>query len=60
MKDICKILGIEKLNATASLLQCNDAVKNAVERLNRTLKSMLRKHAAKFGMQRDQYISGVV
>lgn len=56
MKDICKMLGIEKLNTTASHPQCN----GAVERFNRTLKSMLKKHAAKFGMQWDQYISGVV
>ena len=56
MKDICKMLGIGKLNTTASHPQCNDAV----ERFNRTLKSMLRKHTAKFGMQWDQYISGVV
>jgi len=43
MKDICKMMGIEKLNTTASHPQCN----GAVEMLNRTLKTMLRKHAAK-------------
>ena len=56
MKDICKMLGIEKLNTTASHPQCN----SVVERFNRTLKLMLRKHVAKYGMQWDQYISGVV
>ena len=56
MKDICKMLGIEKLNTTASHPQCN----SAVERFNRTLKLILRKHVAKYGMQWDQYISGVV
>ena len=44
MEGICKMLWIEKLNTTASHLQCN----GAVERFNRTLKSVLRKHAAKF------------
>ena len=43
MKDICKMLGIEKLNTTASHPRCN----GAVERFNRTLESMLRKDAAK-------------
>ena len=47
MKDICRLLGIEKLNTTASHPQCN----GVVERFNQTLKSMLRKQAAKFGMQ---------
>lgn len=31
-----------------------------VERLNRTLKSMLCKHAMKFGTQWDRYLSGVL
>ena len=38
------MLGIEKLNTTVSHLRCN----GAVERFNRILKSVLRKHAAKF------------
>ena len=50
------MLGIEKLNTTASHPQCN----GVVERFNRTLKLILRKHVAKFGMQWDQYISVVV
>ena len=56
MKDVCKLLGIKKLNTTASHPQCN----GAVERFNRTLKSMLRKQAAKMGAQWDQYLSGVL
>ena len=46
----------KKLNTTASHPQCN----GVVERFNRTLKSMLRKQAAKFGMQWDKYLSGVL
>ena len=56
MKDICRLLGIEKLDTTASHPQCN----GVIERFNRTLKSMLRKQAAKFGMQWDKYLSGVL
>ena len=56
MKDGCKLLGIKKLNTTASHPQCN----GAVERFNRTLKSMLRKQAAKMGAQWDQYLSRVL
>ena len=56
MKDICKLLGIKKLNTTASHPQCN----GAVEKFNRTLKSMLRKQAAKMGAQWDQYLSRVL
>ena len=56
MKDICQLLGIKKLNTTASHPQCN----GVVERFNQTLKSMLRKQAAKFGMQWDKYLSGVL
>ena len=38
MKDVWKLLGIKKLNTTASHPQCN----GAVERFNRTLRSILR------------------
>ena len=56
MRDVCKMLGIEKLNTTAYHPQCN----GAVERFNRTLKAMLRKHVMKFGVQWDQYLHGVL
>ena len=49
MKDVCELLGITKLNTTAYHPACN----GIVERLNRTLKATLRKHAAKFGTQWD-------
>ena len=56
MKDVCELLGITKLNTTAYHPQCN----GMVERMNRTLKTMLRKHAVKFGPQWDNYLSGVL
>jgi transposase InsO family protein len=56
MMDVCHLLGIQKLNTTAHHSECD----GMVERFNRTLKTMLRKHAAKFGSQWDQYISGAL
>ena len=56
MCDICALLGITKLNTTAYHPQCD----GMVERFNRTLKSMLRKHAANFGSQWDRYLPGVL
>jgi len=56
MKDICKILEIEKLNTIDSHPQCN----GVVERFNQTLKTMLRKQATKFGVHWDQYLNGVL
>ena len=56
MYDICEKLGITKLNTTAHHPQCD----GMVERFNRTLKSMLRKHAARFGSQWDRYLSGAL
>lgn len=56
MRDICDLLGITKLNTTAYHPQCD----GLVERFNRTLKSMLRKHASSYGDQWDQYLSAVV
>ena len=46
MKEVCSLLGIEKLNTTAYNPQCN----GLIEGFNRTLKTMLRKHAVKFGI----------
>lgn len=56
MKDVCGLLGIEKLNTTAYHPQCN----GLTERFNRTLKTMIRKHSVKFGSQWDQYLHGVL
>ena len=56
MMDVCSLLGITKLNTTAYHPQCN----GMVERMNRTLKSMLRKHAVKFGPQWDKFLPGVL
>ena len=56
MTDLCVLLGIRKLNTTAYHPECD----RMVERFNRTLKAMLRKHAARFGMQWDCYLSSVL
>jgi len=56
MKEVCELLGITKLNTTAYHPQCN----GMVERMNRKLKAMLRKHAVKFGPQWDKYLPGVL
>ena len=56
IKDVCSLLGIEKLNTTAYHPQCD----GLVERFNRTLKTMLHKHAARYGNQWDKYLSAVV
>ena len=56
MQDVCKMLGIRKLNTTSHHPQCN----GMIERFNRTLKTMLRKHVSKFGVQWDSYLYGVL
>ena len=56
MKDICQLLGTKKLNTTLYHPQCD----GMVERLNRTLKAMLRKHAAAHGNQWDKILPGVL
>ena len=56
MLDLCKMLGIRKLNTTAYHPQCD----GMVERFNRTLKTILRKHAATYGSQWDCYLYGVL
>ena len=56
MQDVCKLLGIKKLNTTAHYPLCS----GMVERFNRTLKTMLRKYISRFGMQWDTYLSGVL
>lgn len=52
----CSLLGIQKLNTTACHPQCD----RLTERFNRTLKTMLRKHADLYGKQWDQYLHGVL
>ena len=56
MTDVCRLLGIKKLNTTAYHPQCD----GMVERFNRTLKTMLRKHADVFGKQWDKFLPGVL
>ena len=56
MKDICAYLGIEKLNTTVYHPQCD----SLTERFNRMLKSLLRKHAVKFGKQWDVHLPAVL
>ena len=53
--DICKLLGVKKLNTTTNHPQCD----GMVERFNHTLKTMLRKHASNFGARWDNYLPGV-
>ena len=56
MKDVCRMLGIKKLNTITSHPQCD----GVVERFNRTLKTMIRKYVVKFGVQWDQYLHGIL
>ena len=56
MQNVSKMLGIRKLNTTSHHPQCN----GMIERFNRTLKTMLRKHVSKFGVQWDNYLYGVL
>ena len=56
MQDVCGLLGIKKINTSTYHPQCN----GLIERFNRTLKTALRKHAAKFGAQWDKYLHGVL
>ena len=51
MTDVCKLLGLQKLNTTSHHPQCD----GKVERFNRTLKTMLRKYASEFGAQWDPW-----
>ena len=56
MIDVCRLLGIKKLNTTSYHPQCD----GMVERFNRTLKSMLRKRAAEFGSQWDRHLPALL
>ena len=56
MKNICTVLGITKLNTTSYDPQCD----GVVESFSCTLRTVLRKHAAKFVSQWDQFLPGVL
>ena len=56
MTDLCKMLGIKKLNTTAYHPECD----SMVERFNRILKTSLHKHAATYENQWDQYLYGML
>ena len=56
MENVCQLLGITKLNTTSYHPQCD----GMVERLSRSLKSMLRENVAKFGGQWDRFLPGVL
>ena len=56
MKGVCSLLGTHKLNTTAYHPQCD----GLIERFTRTLKAMLRKHAARFGAHWDKFLHGVL
>ena len=56
MKDVCEPSGTQKINTTAYHPQCD----GMVERFNKTLKSMLRKHAATYRAQWENYLSAVL
>ena len=56
MLDVCRLLGIEKLNTTAYHPECD----GMVERFNRTLKTMLRKRAAQFNNQWDEHLPALL
>ena len=54
--DICKLLGVKKLNTTSYHPQSD----GMVEQFNHMLKTKLRKHASNFGAQWDNYLPGVL
>ena len=56
VQELCQMLGIKKLNTTAYHPQCD----GMIERFNRTLKTMIRKHVDKFGSQWDRYLPGLL
>ena len=54
--NLCKTLGIQKLNMMVYHPQCD----RMVERFNQTLKTILCKHAAAYSNQWDTYLYGVL
>ena len=56
MLDVCSLLGIEKMNTTSYHPECD----GMIERFNRTLKTMLRKRAAWYGVQWDNHLAALL
>ena len=56
MKDVCALLGIKKLNTTSYHPECD----GMIECFNRTLKTMLRKRAVKYGLQWDNHLAALL
>ena len=56
MQEVCELLGISKINMTDYHPQTN----GMVERFNRTLKTMLRKHVESWGKQWDKHLYAVL
>ena len=54
--NVCSLLGIDKLNITAYHPQCN----GLMERFNHTLKTILGKQTAPYGVRWDRYLYGVL
>ena len=52
MLDVCRLLGVEKLNTMSYHPECD----GMVEHFCRTLKTMLRKRAVHFGSQWDRHL----
>ena len=58
MTDLCKMLGIKKLNTTAYHPECDSMVEQSTVRTLQTIAS-LRKHATAYGNQWDRYLYGM-
>ena len=52
IQDICRLMGMKKVNTTSHHPQTDGLVEN----FNRTLRAMTAKHVRKFGSQWDQYL----
>ena len=56
MLEICKSLGITKLNTTSCHPECD----SMVEQFNCTLKTMLQKRVAQYGIHWDKHLPGIL
>ena len=56
MQEVCNLLGMHKINTTAYHPQCDGLVEN----FNRTLQTMLAKHAKEFGPSWDVHLQQVL